>query len=242
MFWHGRAKWRRRLSGEWCFCKHARAFHFSIRFGVGDSDDGLQIIAGIPWLFDIYATLEGVYRCKKTEVGVSIHDHTLWLKTFSLVNEWRSKDPWWKQGLSWGFPWKTRWHSTEILEHKANLPFLPKVIYTEKAHQRGDTESRRAAEVSVSDSYPYTYTLKNGEVQHRRARVFVDRMTWRALWYPLIPIQRSKICINVSFDAEVGEGTGSYKGGVLGCGYEMQFGETPWETLRRMEKERKFER
>jgi len=46
----------------------------------------------------------------------------------------------------------------------------------------------------------------------------------------------------VSFDAEVGEGTGSYKGGVVGCSHDMLPFETPIETLRRMEKEVRFNR
>jgi hypothetical protein len=40
---------------------------------------------------------------------------------------------------------------------------------------------------------------------------------------------------------EVGERTGSYKGGTLGCSHKMLKGETPLQTLRRMEKERKFD-
>lgn len=46
--------------------------------------------------------------------------------------------------------------------------------------------------------------------------------------------------IDVEFDDEVGERSGSWKGGTMGCGYEMRASETPWETLRRMERERKF--
>jgi hypothetical protein len=39
---------------------------------------------------------------------------------------------------------------------------------------------------------------------------------------------------------EVGEEAGSWKGGVLGCGYTLLPNETPLQCLRRMEKERKF--
>ena len=46
--------------------------------------------------------------------------------------------------------------------------------------------------------------------------------------------------IGVSFDGEVGEETGSWKGGCVGCGYEMLPGEVPLDTLRRMERDRKF--
>jgi len=46
--------------------------------------------------------------------------------------------------------------------------------------------------------------------------------------------------IAVEFNEEVGERTGSWKGGVLGCGYDMKPGETRLECLRRMERERRF--
>lgn len=46
--------------------------------------------------------------------------------------------------------------------------------------------------------------------------------------------------IDVEFDKEVGERTGSWKGGVLGCGWGLLPGETPYECLKRMERERLF--
>jgi hypothetical protein len=46
--------------------------------------------------------------------------------------------------------------------------------------------------------------------------------------------------ISIDFDREVGERKGSWKGGTLGCGYELLPNENPLECLRRMEKDRKF--
>lgn len=91
--------------------------------------------------------------------------------------------------------------------------------------------------------HDYTYKLRSGEIQHRKATIYVDRMEWRWRWLKLLPWPRLvRTSINVSFDGEVGEGTGSYKGGTIGCGYDMKPGETPLETLRRMEREREFKR
>jgi hypothetical protein len=116
------------------------------------------------------------------------------------------------------------------------------------------------------ETYPYTYTLKSGEIQHRNAEIKVEEMEWRwrALkWFPLINKKRKCIDVNFSYGGalerfvllekngfktpksekvtgEVGERTGEWKGGTLGCGYEMLPNETPLETLRRMEKERVF--
>ena len=103
-------------------------------------------------------------------------------------------------------------------------------------------DARKEAERSVSETYDYTYTLKNGTVQKRKADVRVTRMEWRARWWPVIHKRKVSTSINVTFDEEVGEGTGSWKGGCVGCGYEMNEAETPKECLRRMERERKFYR
>jgi hypothetical protein len=46
--------------------------------------------------------------------------------------------------------------------------------------------------------------------------------------------------IEVGFDDEVGERTGSWKGGTIGCGYDMLPDESAVQCLRRMERERKF--
>lgn len=89
--------------------------------------------------------------------------------------------------------------------------------------------------------FDFTYVLKNGDVQKRKATVYVDRMEWRwrCAWF--LPWPRLvRDCINVSFDDEVGERTGSWKGGTMGCGYDMLPGEDAEQTLRRMERERKF--
>lgn len=90
-------------------------------------------------------------------------------------------------------------------------------------------------------TYLYRYTLRNGEVQRRLATVHVERREWRQRWLrwcPLFALRRQSI--DVKFDGEVGERTGSWKGGTVGCGYDMLPGENALETLRRMERERKF--
>lgn len=89
------------------------------------------------------------------------------------------------------------------------------------------------------ESYPYTYVRRGGEVQHRTATVTSEAHVMTRPW---LPWKRRTESIWVSFDGEVGEGAGSWKGGTTGCGYDMLPGETPLACLRRMERERKFER
>jgi hypothetical protein len=88
---------------------------------------------------------------------------------------------------------------------------------------------------------PYRYTLRSGQVQEREATIGVEEMEWRWRWFRWLPFPRMvRRSIDVSFNDEVGERSGSWKGGTIGCGYNMQRDETPEECLRRMENERKF--
>lgn len=247
MFWHGRAWLKKSVSydeilhAEWLFGSRTKGLALTLDFGYGEDDRSVCFHVALPFLFSLYLVVPGIYHCKESKVGISFHMGGIHLYTFTTMMESNSADPWWRQSHSWYWPWELRHHLTEILEHKANLPGLARPIWNDKGKKFLDSyEAREAAQKSVSETYDYTYTLKSGEVQHRKATVYVDRMTWRARWWPLIPIQKVQVCISVSFDKEVGEVAGSWKGGCVGCGYEMNLGETPLECLRRMEKERKF--
>lgn len=91
------------------------------------------------------------------------------------------------------------------------------------------------------ESFHFTYVLKNGTVQNRIATLRVEEREWRQRWLKwtkaFATISKT---INIDFNDEVGERTGSWKGGTTGCSYNMKHGELPEQTLRRMEKERKF--
>lgn len=90
-------------------------------------------------------------------------------------------------------------------------------------------------------THPYRYVLRSIEVQERAATIYVERMEWRQRWLKWCPLfARKRQAINVTFSDEVGERTGSWKGGTIGCGYELRKGESPLSCLRRMEQEREF--
>ena len=91
--------------------------------------------------------------------------------------------------------------------------------------------------LSEYETHPYTYILKNGEVQLRNAKIRKESRLWKRWW---IPYRLYKEYIDVQFNEEVGERSGSWKGGCTGCSYDMKKGETPAETLGRMELERVF--
>ena len=46
--------------------------------------------------------------------------------------------------------------------------------------------------------------------------------------------------IEIDFKDEVGHEKGSWKGGVMGCSYDLLPDESPMDCIKRMEKERRF--
>lgn len=102
-----------------------------------------------------------------------------------------------------------------------------------------DFDLEETAKRENSADFSYRYELLNGKTQDVNATVVVERFTRRWKWTPLKQVQDS---IWVSFSEEVGPERGSWKGGVTGCGWTMERGETVVQCLRRMERERRFER
>lgn len=89
----------------------------------------------------------------------------------------------------------------------------------------------------IYEEYPYTYTLKSGEIQNVIATIHQEKRYWTR-WFGLHT--KCGHYIEIEFSGEVGERAGSWKGGCIGCSYEIKNGETPLQTLKRMSRERKF--
>lgn len=92
------------------------------------------------------------------------------------------------------------------------------------------------------ETHPYRYVWGDGTVQDVTATIMVSEMEWRPRATPWLPWpRRVHRAIDVTFSAEVGAAsTSSWKGGCIGCSYTMKKGETPLETLRRMQLFRRF--
>jgi hypothetical protein len=105
----------------------------------------------------------------------------------------------------------------------------------------GSWESGKEPDGRHVEQYPYHYLLRSGEKQDRTATIFVDRRIWRLkLLRWTRRFQRVRVSIDVTFSDEVGERSGSWKGGTIGCSYDLRPGEMPRECLKRMESERRF--
>lgn len=91
--------------------------------------------------------------------------------------------------------------------------------------------------LSEPETHLYRYVLRSGEVQERMATIKVEQRRWTRWWLPWRKVSRY---IDIEFSGEVGERSGSWKGGVLGCSYNMLPNELAVDCLRRMERERTF--
>jgi hypothetical protein len=131
-------------------------------------------------------------------------------------------------------PWRLDWVRTSNLKKDGTWEH-------ETPGNSKDFWDNKWKDILWSKSYPYTYVLKSGKVQERTATLRVEEREWRPIWFKWTKLfRRVRKTINIDFSDEVGERTGSWKGGTTGCSYEMKHGELPVQTLRRMEKERKF--
>jgi hypothetical protein len=166
-------------------------------------------------------------ECDPPKWGISIHHNTIWIYRGGKGN-WSGGNKWW----TWNIPFLTKeWVRSSILlkddtwEHE--FKGSKKNFYEDswKAKQKSWT-------YDYTDSY-------DGEVIP--TTIYVEEREWRPKWLKwtqLFSIKRRTI--DVHFSKECGKRKGSWKGGTLGCSYELLPGEEPLDCLKRMEKERTF--
>lgn len=143
------------------------------------------------------------------------HDGTTWFTEYAAS--------WMARGAPVGEWWVQGWRRLD--EHRAKY----------------DATMVKLDGIKWRRDFAYTYTLRSGEVQKRVATVTVEEREWRRRWTYWFKLgAKVRRTIAVEFDQEVGERSGTWKGGVLGCGYEMRPGESAEDCLRRMERERKL--
>lgn len=164
---------------------------------------------------------------------------------------------------SYGFSW--RWEKGSAVHmswgRRTRLLYMPwtlEHIKTEHLNRLGEWQAaptyRRGEKfgedvVKWTAQHPYHYMLDSGEVQTTIATISRSRASYGALWFGRGPVSRwlrsfmpKKVFdgIDVTFADEMGGQRGSWKGGTIGCSYTMKPGETPKNTLMRMQAERRF--
>lgn len=147
-----------------------------------------------------------------------------------------------KKTKLYDMPWILDWVRTSALridgtwEHEGVLPTLDNIKKTKDFWDESKWKG-----ILFQEKHPYRYITKNGNVQDVIATIRVEEREWRLKWFKWFKwIRKIRRDIEIDFSSDIGEKKGSYKGGCVGCSYEMLKKETPFETLKRMERERIF--
>lgn len=190
-------------------------------------------------------------RLALMEEGYTIFLAFLWLGV--SIHLWRGREP--HEGMeSWGafcrdgyvgFRWGKRmrnidipWRSAKFVSHERLCEDGEFRLYTDE-HYDPVTRSiipKPSNEAYHEETYDYYYLLRRGEVQRRIATCYVERWTWRKF----LGIMDVRWSIDIRFNEEIGERTGSWKGGTVGCSWDLKPGETVERCLLRMQEERRF--
>ena len=136
----------------------------------------------------------------------------------------------------YNLPWNLDWIRTSFLKKDNTWEHEKR-----KEKRKNFWNDKLWENILWEEVYDYTYVLKNGQVQKRKATIKVVEREWRMIWLRWTKkFNYVSKKIDIDFNEEIGEKTGSWKGGTIGCSYEIKEKETPKQTLRRMERERKF--
>lgn len=134
-------------------------------------------------------------------------------------------------------PWTLDWIRTSVLGK--NNKWYHK---TRKNRNMDFWDKNKWKDKLFYETHPYTYITKDNNIQKCLATIRVTEREWRWYWFKWLKLTRKiRKDIEIEFSDDIGEKKGSWKGGVLGCSYSMKKNETPYECLKRMENERKFE-
>lgn len=169
----------------------------------------------------------GIQDCESATWGFAAHNETLWLYIGGGGNFEGGK-----RWITWNVPFITKeWVRTSILLKDDTW-----------AHEtKGSRECFYNDEwKSKQKGWKYDYTDSyDGEIVP--TTIYIEQREWRPKWLMWTSLfNMVKTDIDIHFSKEVGSRKGSYKGGVLGCSYGLNKGESAIDCLKRMERERKF--
>ena len=177
--------------------------------------------------------------CDAPKWGIAIHDNTFWIFKGGDGN-WGGGSKWWTWDLPF-FTWEHVRHEVEcnIGDSEDELPCL--VPYETLMRYNGKEYVPLEKNPKVY-KYRYNYT-DSYDGSSVMCTFWVEEREWRRKWFKWCDWKWFKMVnryIEIVFDGEVGKGKGSWKGGCVGCSYNLLRGETPMQCIKRMERERTF--
>lgn len=166
-------------------------------------------------------------ECDPPKYGLSIHNNTVWIYRGGKGNM-GGGNKWW----TWNIPFITKeWVRTSVLLKDDTWEH-------ETTGNRKDFWKDEWKQKQKQWTYDYTDSY-DGEVIP--TTIYVNEREWRPKWLMWTKLfATTRRSIDIHFSKECGRRKGDWKGGTLGCSYELLPNESPMQCLQRMEKERKF--
>jgi hypothetical protein len=175
----------------------------------------------------------GIQDCESAAWGFNYHNNKIWIYVGGGGN--------FEGGKKWKtitMPWDLEWYRTSTLMNDG-YDWFHETKKNRKQWSGTDVGSYDWLEKNKWKETHQYVDKYDGTIVN--ATISVEEREWRRrglYWSKLF--SKTRKTIDVEFDKEVGKEKGSWKGGTIGCGYELLPGETPYECLKRMEKERHF--
>ena len=171
-------------------------------------------------------------ECDPPKYGIAIYSDTFWVYLGGKGNM-GGGTKWW----TWDIPFFTKIHVRRDVE--CNIDGEIKMIPYKNLESHGkDYIPLKENKLVNVRTYDYT-DMCDGEIIP--CKYWVEEREWRPKWLTWIRLFKYvKKYIEIEFDNEVGKKKGSWKGGCIGCSYDLKPGETAEDCIKRMEKEREF--
>lgn len=128
-------------------------------------------------------------------------------------------------------PWEKDWFRTSYMRKDKNWE------HEFQNDRKEFWDKDKWIDILHYETHPYTYTLEDGTIQYSDATLSIVEREWRWRNFKWVKWIHD---IDRSIDIEFSSPIGKHKGGTTGCSYTMLPNESPYDCLKRMEKERKF--
>ena len=166
------------------------------------------------------------------QYGIAIHNDIFWIYRGGKGNN-HGGNKWW----TWDLPFFTLNHVRHEVE--CNIDGQIKLVPAKSLETTGkDYIPLKDNKLVNIHKYDYTDSYDNMVIP---CVYWVEEREWRPKWLTWTSkFKKVRKYIEIEFSDEVGKKKGSWKGGCIGCSYDMLENETPEQCIKRMEKERKF--
>lgn len=212
--------------GNWYVGWKSKTFEVSYRSHGYESKNAELHISMFGW----HSMLRLPWKCKENilwreekKYGISVHDNTVFFHWGYDLKGWDI--PFVNYGTA--VRWERYCGPDDLFQMEDRL-------HWDEHYYRTDRK------VMEPTTWTYNYTDPyDGKVVP--CRFWVEELEWRPKWLRWTKrFAKVRRFIEVEFSEEMGPRKGSWKGGTIGCGFNMLKGEHPMECIKRMEKEYKF--